>query len=141
MPKPTLRRALPLLPLALALAFRLALQRVVVRGWSMYPNLAPGDRVLFHRLGSPRRGDVVLASHPARPGLPLVKRVAAVPGDTVAVDDSPSPRTLGPGEYLLLGDAPDLSTDSRQLGPVRREHIRARAWLIYWPPRRARLVR
>lgn len=138
-------------------------RRAVVRGWSMYPALAPGERVLFdrlaYRLGPPRRGDVVLASHPARPRLSLVKRVAALPGDAVAIDGDrcwvngvpfggeagtagapPPSRTLGEDEYLLLGDAPDRSTDARQLGPVGRGAIRARAWLVYWPLQRMRLV-
>ncbi len=142
------------------LAF-LTARRVVVRGWSMYPALAPGERVLFDRLAyrraAPRRGDVVLASHPQRPGLRMVKRVAAVPGDAVAVEGGrcwvngapfaepargepapPPSRTLGDDEYLLLGDAPEFSTDGRQLGTVGRAAIQARAWLVYWPPQRMR---
>jgi len=131
----------------------------------MYPALAPGERVLFDRLAyqleSPRRGDVVLASHPVRPGLCMIKRLAAMPGDAVVIDgdrcwvngvllgEGPTgeamppagSRTLGADEYLLLGDAPDFSTDGRQLGAVRRDDIQARAWLVYWPPGRMRAVR
>ena len=148
------------------LAFLLA-RRVVVRGWSMQPTLAPGERVLFDRLayrwGSPRRGDVVLASHPAKPRTRIVKRVAALPGDRVAIDGdrcwvngtpwgaiggvgraepSASTRTwtLGDDEWLLLGDAPHASTDSRDFGPVSRDTIHARAWLVYWPPGRMRVI-
>lgn len=135
-------------------------ERAVVRGWSMYPTLLPGEYVLFDRIAyrreSPRRGDVVLARHPSRPGLRVVKRVAAVPGDEVAgegeqcwVNGEPvyeglegdipaSPRILGPDEYLVLGDSPHLSTDAREFGPVRRSDIIGRAWLVYWPLRRAR---
>jgi len=144
------------------LAF-LSARRVVVRGWSMYPTLRPGERVLFdrltYRLEPPRRGDIVLACHPARPGLLLVKRLAALPGDAVAIDGdrcwvngvlfgqgpgpaevAPLPRTLGEDECLLLGDAPDFSSDGRQLGPVGRDAIQARAWLVYWPPGRMRFL-
>src|SRR2546425_10100330 len=68
--------ALGLFPL---LAF-LAGRRVIVRGESMLPALRPGERVLFDRLAyvieRPRRGDVVLARHPSRPGLQMIKRVA-----------------------------------------------------------------
>ena len=143
------------------LAF-LTARRVVVRGWSMYPTLAPGEHVLFdrlaYRLGRPSRGDIVLASHPARPGRRMVKRLAALPGDAVAISGDrcwvngvlfgleagtvaspPLARTLD-DEYLLLGDAPDFSTDSRQLGPVGRKAIQARAWLVYWPPGRMRAM-
>src|SRR6266545_4488823 len=67
--------ALGLFPLAAFLVGR----RVIVRGESMLPALRPGDRVLFDRLAylieRQRRWDVVLARHPARPGVLMVKRV------------------------------------------------------------------
>ena len=146
------------------LAFLFA-RRVLVKGWSMYPTLAPGERVLFdalaYRRQEPRRGDVVLARHPSYPSMLLVKRVAAAPGDSVTAKDAevvveepgsgnaPPPGadaaaavwTLGEDEYFLVGDAPDLSTDARHFGPVGRQDILARAWLVYWPPRRFRAVR
>ena len=125
-----------------ALAFLLA-RRVVVRGPSMYPTLAPEERVLFDRLayrrGAPRRGDVVLASHPERPGTRIIKRVAGAPGEQVTVGGRTW--TLAEDEWLLLGDAPDFSTDGRDFGPVGRESIQARAWFVYWPPNRMRRVR
>ena len=148
-----------------ALAF-LTARRAFVRGPSMSPTLAPGEYVLFdslaYRLGPPRRGDVVLAWHPTQPRRRIVKRLAAVPGDSVAIGEglcwvngapygeavslaeSPAPeegRTLGDDEYLLLGDAPDASTDARQFGPVSRSQLKARAWLVYWPLRRFRVLR
>ena len=42
-------------------------------------------------------------------------------------------RTLVGGEYWVEGDNVGASTDSRAFGPVRRRHLLARAWLIYWP--------
>ncbi len=149
------------------LAF-LSARRVVVRGRSMQPTLAPEERVLFDRLayrrGPPRRGDVVLASHPKRPRTRIVKRVVGLPGDRIAVDgdrcwvngmpygetDDAGPTrplgsvrtwTLADDEWLLLGDAPYASTDSRDFGPVGRDLIHARAWLVYWPVSRMRVVR
>jgi len=162
MPRSILRPPL-LYPL---IAFLLA-RRVVVQGWSMYPTLAPGERVLFdtlaYRVERPRRGDVVLAKHPERPSTKLVKRVAAVPGDRVTaqgddwrVEEAPGQAVppsegaadakaqvwaLGEDEYFLLGDAPDLSTDARHFGAVSGRDIQARAWLVYWPPSRLRKVR
>ena len=122
-----------------ALAFLLA-RRAVVRGPSMLPTLAPEERVLFDRLayrrGAPRRGDIVLASHPQRPGTRIIKRVAGAPGETVTVDGRTW--TLGEGEWLLLGDALDFSTDGRDFGPVGLQSIHARAWFVYWPPGRMR---
>jgi signal peptidase I len=159
-------RSIPRPPLLYPLIAFLFARRVVIRGWSMYPTLAPGERVLFdtlaYRAERPRRGDVVLAKHPARPSMKLVKRVAAVPGDRVTaqgddwqVEEAPSQagppcegaaaagaqvRTLGEDEYFLLGDASDLSTDTRHFGAVSSRDIQARAWLVYWPPRRLRRV-
>jgi len=82
-------RALLRLPPVYRLAAFIAARRVLVRGWSMYPTLAPGERVLFdtlaYRLERPQRGDVVLATHPGDPTTKLVKRVTAVPSDRVTV--------------------------------------------------------
>jgi len=154
------------LPLLYPLIAFLFARRVVVQGWSMYPTLAPGERVLFdtlaYRAEHPRRGDVVLAKHPTRPSMKLLKRVAAVPGDRVTAQGDdwrveeasgqgvlPSEGATAPGaqvwtmsedEYFLLGDAPGLSTDARHFGAVRGRDIQARAWLVYWPPRRLRKV-
>jgi signal peptidase I len=161
----TLLRALARLPFVYPLLAFVLARRIVVSGWSMYPTLAPGEYVLFdalaYRLGLPRRGDVVLALHPTRPQQRIVKRVAAVPGDRVAISDgscwvngapygepasSTAPAgpgeewTLGDGEYLLLGDAPEVSTDARHFGPVARANLRGRAWLVYWPLGRFRKV-
>ena len=125
-----------------ALAFLLA-RRAVVRGPSMYPTLTPGEYVLFDRLayrrGPPRRGDVVLATDPREPGRRIIKRIAGAPGERVTVDGCTW--TLGEGEWLLLGDAPDFSTDGRDFGPVGLQSIQARAWFVYWPPGKARRLR
>ncbi len=108
-------------------------KRFVVRGESMLPTILPGERVLvdtlayrFDRL--PEAGDVVLAMHSERPGLAMLKRVGGAPGDDVGG------RMLGEDEYWLVGDAPEFSTDSRQLGPVRSGDVVGRAWVVYWPP-------
>jgi nickel-type superoxide dismutase maturation protease len=105
-------------------------KRVVIRGRSMIPALSPGERVLFDRvayvLEAPRVGDIVLAQHAARPGVRMIKRVAEVRGED---------------EFVLLGDNPDESTDSRTLGALRRGDIVGRAWFVYWPAKRFRVVR
>ena len=71
------------------------------------------------------------------------------PGDTVVgqggrvlvngtkVDDIETPPfpsvRLGPDEYYVLGDNRTFSQDSRDFGPVPRDAIFARTFLIYWP--------
>jgi signal peptidase I len=106
-------------------------------------------------------GDVVLARHPRRRSLKLVKRVAAVPGDRITVqgdewrvEEGANPDVpfaaegaaagqvwaLGEDEYFLVGEAPDLSTDARHFGPISRRDILGRAWVVYWPLSRRRVV-
>ena len=137
----SLSRLLQLPGVYQALAF-LTARRAVVRGPSMFPTLVPGEYVLFDRLayrrGPPRRGDVVLATDPREPARRIIKRIAGAPGERVTVDGRTW--TLGEGEWLLLGDAPDFSTDGRDFGPVGLQSIHARAWFVYWPPRRMRRV-
>jgi len=108
---------------------------VEVRGDSMAPTLLPGDWALAIAAGTPARGHVVVVEHPERPGLEMVKRVTGVPGDL-----TPDGRILGPDELWVEGDNPSRSTDSRQHGPVRCDHVKARVRLIYWPASRRAIV-
>jgi signal peptidase I len=95
---------------------------------SMEPTLRPGDWVLGLRRHRARRGEVVVFDHPLRPGFEMVKRVAAGAGEEMGRV------TLGPGEVWVLGDNPDAgSVDSRALGPIRFEWLRARLLLRYRP--------
>jgi len=92
----------------------------VVPTGSMEPTLQPGDRVLVDKtaygwrlpytgieLGGdapPERGDVVIFDSP-EDGTRLVKRVVAVPGDTVAVREG---HLVVNGAPLSLPDRPDV---------------------------------
>ena len=81
--------------------------RFRVLGNSMLPLLKPGDELLIipnaYKRSRPTPGDIVVAAHPRRPDVRLVKRVASVTED---------------GHCTLLGDNPLESTDSRDFGPV-----------------------
>jgi signal peptidase I len=110
--------------------------RVLIEGASMMPTLMPGDWALAAAGGRMSRDDVVVVEHPGRPGYEMVKRLVALPGDTVQKD-----RVLGVGEFWVEGDHAASSTDSRQFGPVSAEGIKARVLLVYWPPERRRLLR
>ncbi len=132
----------------------------LVRGGSMTPTFADGERVIVSRL-TPRlfdlgRGDVVVFLRP-RPARHLVKRVVAVPGDTVEMRDDrvfvngkdvgPSHvglgregrKKLGAGFYWVLGDDRANSRDSRQFGPIPRHWIVGKVVGVIWPPSSIRL--
>ena len=115
---------------ALALA-RVLLVRVTVTGSSMAPTLRPGDRVLVRRAStrSLRRGDLVVFARPREPRRSwMIKRVLAGPGDPVprvevpvlwGYQESQVPRTC----FVVVGDNPADSYDSRQFGYVRAKDL------------------
>jgi hypothetical protein len=74
--------------------------------------------------GDPPVGAVVVVRRPD--GSEHLKRVAEVHAD---------------GTYVVLGDNPSSSTDSRHYGPVERKDIVAIARLCYWPPARWKRLR
>lgn len=92
----------------------------------MAPTINPGDWLVATRGGPIHRGSVVVLADP-RGGRDLVKRVTAVPGDVV------DGRTLPSGEFLVVGDNLQASTDGRTFGPVGREAIEGVVRLRYWP--------
>ncbi len=51
------------------------------------------------------------------------------------------PVTVPPDSYFAMGDNRDRSCDSRYWGPVERRYLKGRAWFIYWPPSRMRLLK
>jgi signal peptidase I len=106
------------------------------------------------------RGDIVIFRSPEAPHQDLVKRCVAQGGDRVEIIDKElyingewvedgsytkhvdprvdprrdrfGPVTVPAGSYLCLGDNRDRSHDSRFWGPLPREMVKGRAFLIYW---------
>ena len=134
----------------------LPVQLVRVSSASMGPTLQDGDLVLVERgTDGLRRRDVVAARSPVT-GEELVKRVVAVGGDRVAIQDGLlmvngtavcepsidpegldgvwSGTTVVPsGALFLMGDDRDLSIDSRDFGPVAVEDVTGRVRTRVWP--------
>ena len=155
--------------IAAGVALALLLRRfvcviAVVKGRSMMDTLRNGDIVFALRrglCGRPRRFDVVLCRYPNRRQM-FVKRIVALPGERVAIEDGalmidgapveePFPlrpvrrdmleRVLGAGEYFVMGDNRASSHDSRSVGPLAEGMIVAVARCIVFPPRRIRRLR
>jgi signal peptidase I len=100
----------------------------------MSPTLRAGSLVAVSPLrGAPQPGAIVVVRRPD--GTEHLKRIAALPGERFGE------AALGPGEYAVLGDNRDASTDSRHYGPVRRDELVAIARFCYWPPRAWRVFR
>ncbi|MEM7322501.1 MAG: nickel-type superoxide dismutase maturation protease [Actinomycetota bacterium] len=78
-------------------------KRVRVVGDSMLPTLRPGQFVLVNAELRPAPGDLVLARHPDRDELLVVKRLASITTE---------------GSYELASDNPAAGTDSRTWGPL-----------------------
>ena len=138
---------------------------ITVDGTSMMDTLLDGDKlyvsVLSAKIQGYEHGDVVICHYPGRNDF-CVKRVIALPGDTVMVEHgqvyvngealeedyivypaaySYPETTMGEGEYFLLGDNRHISHDSHSpdVGPVTRVVGKARA--IIWPPNRIGAVK
>ena len=118
------------------------------------------DKITF-RLREPRRWEVITFF--ADDHLPVAKRVAGLPGETLSIDKDwlvvdgealPRPPLLSflryypfghlregreasaDEGYFVLGDDSKDSQDSRFTGAVAHEDIIGRAMLIVWPPDR-----
>lgn len=125
-----------LAPAVSVLLVRRCLVVVTVDGESMAPALADGDRLLVRRapLTAVRTGQLVVAHRPDSgkwrrgPHGLLIKRAAALPGDTVPKEAGPALRDLPEdrvprARVVLLGDNPAESLDSRYCGYFRADQI------------------
>lgn len=134
-----------------------------VDGRSMFPTYKDGQYLiankLVYKLTDPKHGDVVIFKRTETQD--YIKRVLAVPGDTIAVKSGAlyvNDEKVDESEYLdgvitaegayaregitftvpedqffVAGDNRPHSSDSRAFGPIKREDIKGRAWFVFYP--------
>jgi len=152
---------------------------------SMRPTLLEGDLILVNKfiygakvpfthfrlpaLRQPQRGDVIVFIYPEDKKKDFIKRLVALPGETVEIKSGTiyvdGKALLEPvfnqryyynrgdfakeeeklvvpqGSYFVLGDNSGSSRDSRYWGFVPADNILGQAMVIYWPPQRIRMVK
>ena len=170
-----------ILALMIFLALQISIQNFRVEGPSMQPTLEEGQYLIANKLvylrfnpsslrsllpfvddgddedvfafHPPRKGEIIIFRFPRDPSRDFVKRVIAVPGDTlevqghvlyvngVALDNAPVstaqeknvPSVVPPDYYFVMGDNRRSSLDSRDWGPVPSDLLIGRGWVSYWP--------
>ena len=143
-------------------------QPVRVEGTSMLPVLEDQDRLfvnkMAYRVGEIHAGDVVVFQYPRDHEKSYIKRVIALPGDRLRIDQgqvyvngkaieeayvppryaddkSVAEMVLPANKYYVLGDHRSISSDSREFGPVDRDLIYGKAVFVYWPMEQVGVVR
>lgn len=172
--KPLVRKIARILAACLAIAFLfVGFEVALVPTASMESTVLVGDEVLVFklfdspripgtslhlpRLRVPRRGSLVSFASPTKMDSVFLKRVVAIPGDTVEmrngflyvngapVFESYAPRStriptlpaqrLRSGELFVLGDNRNQSEDSRDFGPVPTSSVVGQPVAVVWSSR------
>lgn len=132
----------------------------MVEGPSMRPTLLNGERLVVnkfvYRFKQPDRGEVIVFRYPKDPSRDFIKRVIAVPGDSIEIKEGrvflngqllnePYILEKTKGSYPLatvpartifvMGDNRNNSEDSRfkDVGFVSNEMIKGKAVVVFWP--------
>lgn len=124
----------------------------------------------IYKFKSPGRGDVIVFLSPEDKKKDFIKRLVGMPGEKIEIsngmilvndkaidkdsvikeryyynrgDFGKEGQVLEIPEdsYFALGDNSISSRDSRYWGPLPKKYLIGKAFLIYWPPTRIRLLR
>lgn len=124
----------------------------------------------LYRFKEPRRGDIIVFRYPGGEKKDFIKRLIAVNGEDVEIRDgniyingklaeepfvirqiryfnkSPygsvgKPVKVPEGSYYVLGDNSSSSKDSRYWGFVPRKNVIGKAFFLYWPLNRIRIIK
>lgn len=131
--------------------------RIRVDGHSMVPTFQDGEFVIVDKISysfkDPERGEIVVFHYPRDPEQEYIKRIIGLPGEEITVQDgivavngevlaetyiSAAPSyeldlVVPEGEYFVLGDNRNNSSDSHNWGTVPTDYLVGRAIFVYWP--------
>jgi signal peptidase I len=154
--------------LAIVLPIRYFLiQPFYVKGASMEPNFHDREYLIIdeisYRFNEPQRGDIIVFRYPRDPQEYFIKRIVALPGETVQVKDngvyifdkehpkgfkldesylpngvitvaySEDKVAVDDKQYFVLGDNRQASKDSRSFGVVDKSFVIGRVFFRGWP--------
>lgn len=132
----------------------------MVEGPSMRPTLINGERLVvnkfLYRFKTPERGEIVVFRYPKDPSRDFIKRIIAVPGDTIEIKEgrvfvngqlqnetyilektrgSYPLATVPAGHVFVMGDNRNNSEDSRfrDVGMVSYDMLKGKAVVVFWP--------
>lgn len=178
--------------IVIALILALFIRQFIIQAFkiptgSMRATLLEGDRILVNKfiygakipftdlrlpaLREPKRGDVIVFIYPKDPKKDFIKRLIALPGETVEIKNGsiyinevfnkeplisnhyyynrPESAYGKEGQvikvledsYYVLGDNSSSSQDSRYWGFVPKKNVLGKAMVVYWPPNRIRIIK
>ena len=136
-----------------------------VQGNSMVPTMHTGDYLITEKISykfrNPKSGEIIVLKNPRDESQDFIKRIIAVPEDTIKIagnivyiNDQPISESYLPrgtstkagafltegstvkvagNQYFVFGDNRAHSSDSREWGPVTKEEIVGRAFFQYFP--------
>lgn len=149
-----------------ALIYLFIAQPHKVSGNSMVPTFHTEDYILTdkvtYRFSNPTRGDIIVLKNPRDENQDFIKRIIALPGDSLKIEEDQvyindllvqelylptgtltrSGNFLHDGEgvkvpanqYFVFGDNRNASSDSREWGAITKKEIIGRVIFRYWPP-------
>jgi signal peptidase I len=148
-----------LVGIAVFALFHFTIGSFKVYGSSMLPTIEEGEYIMVSKAAyffhEPQRGDIIVFDSPQDSKSDLIKRIIALPGDTVEIRDDKvtvngtilnepyiletphylmMPEEIPADHYFVLGDNRNNSSDSHRGWTVPRQNIVGKAWVTYWPP-------
>ena len=129
----------------------------------MEPTFHNGEYIivdqLSYKFSEPKRGDVIVFRYPVIPSRFFIKRIVALPEETIKIDgeevlikqkgedefrilneqyiEFPKnnfvEKTLADDEYFVMGDNRIASLDSRIWGPLKKDNIIGKAFVRLFP--------